>query len=268
MTTSTSNTTETAAFLSLPLPENSDDDRDATEIARRLTGFFTTLAQVTDDLLSSAPYLHAAVYQRIAPVTIPSFTGLALYLEQGICMPDNLPYRVRVYQILRQNDVLTTKIYKLKNEDDVVGAFFKPERIAALEPDKLDEQVGCSLIWTVDTDTFTDANAKPASYRGTTSSGCITQKGTRLQADAELFEGLLVQKDVGYDSDGKQVMGPPPAVIGHKFVKISASAIASQVSPLAATLSPVASKENSLTVALTPLRSDVIPLPVEPFIDW
>jgi hypothetical protein len=97
---------------------------------------------VTNDLLSSAPYLHAAVYQRIAPVALPGMQGVTLYLEQGICIPANRPCRLRVYQILRQNDVLITKIFKLKNEDDVVGAFVKPELIAAIDPDMLDEHVG------------------------------------------------------------------------------------------------------------------------------
>lgn len=213
-----------AKFLSPLLLDKSDFH--AYEIATRLTGLFTTLDQVKQDIVCSASYQHAAVYQRIAPIELPGLAGIALYIEQGVFMPDSPPYRVRVYQItsLDSTDEVISRIFKIKNEQVVVGAFIDPTKLGALSLEELDEQCGCQMKWSYD-----DAADL---YIGVTGTGCITAKGTRLEAEARLSSSVLVQKDVGFDAEGVQVMGPPPAVSGHAFVKLSQSAIATQIVPL------------------------------------
>ncbi len=213
-----------AKFLSPLLLDKSDFH--AYEIASRLTGLFTTLEQVKQDILGSASYQHAAVYQRIAPIELPGLAGIALYIEQGVFMPDSPPYRVRVYQIasLASTGEVVSRIFKIKNEQAVVGAFVDPTKLAALSLEELDEQCGCQMSWN-----YQDAEDL---YIGVTGAGCITAKGTRLEAEARLSKSVLLQKDVGFDTDGVQVMGPPKGVSGHAFAKLSQSAIATQIVPL------------------------------------
>ncbi|MBC7997650.1 MAG: chromophore lyase CpcT/CpeT, partial [Leptolyngbya sp.] len=204
-------------------------DSEIVQLTDCLVGLFSTLDQVNQDLISGAAYLHAAVSIRATRVSLEGLDGVHLYIEQTVCMPDAKPYRVRLYQFLRdENGTIINRIYRLKNEENVVGAFSDSQRLENLDAALLLEECGCHMTWAIEDDHYSGYTGRDGK--------CISRTYKyRMTAEATLTRERLIQLDVGYDgvgieddgsaaSLGNRVMGPPEGVVGHIFKRLSACA--------------------------------------------
>ena len=165
----------------------------AKEVAKRLTGSY----QNTEQAVQPG---YVLVRVTSCPVQVEQ-DGLYLYVEQTAIEFTKKPYRQRVYRIRDLgSEVIESKIFKINNQDDLVGVCERKQRIPMVPKDRL-QDIECAVKLKPVGDVFTGTTGKE---------GCPTSFGGAVRAESEvtLYESGFDAWDRGYNSEGVQVWGP------------------------------------------------------------
>jgi hypothetical protein len=134
-----------------------------------------------------------------------------LYVEQAVSATLDKPYRQRVYKLQYQgNNIYTSDIYTIKNQQKFIGLQSNKDKQALLTPADIELKEGCTVTLLRNGNNYnggTDADKCPSDLRG---AKYATTKIT-------MEEGKLISWDQGFDGTGKQVWGA--TLGGYIFLK-------------------------------------------------
>lgn len=164
-------------------------------------------------------YVHAPVQMHIVPIdeVVPQDgPSQTFYVEQFQADSPDAPYRQRLYVLTRgESGALLDRIYKIDNATDLIGAYANPEKLSALQPDKLRLQDGCDMTFTR---TGPEQWHGEAGQDGTCRS---TYFGALLHSRVDLDPNYLVSLDQGRSRSGGLIFGPNDDAGGYAFEKRS-----------------------------------------------
>lgn len=165
------------------------------EVARRLTGSFSSEAQAKEDPAFLDVRLH------MAPIWTSRTDGPWIYVEQAMATALDTPYRQRVYRLVDRGDgAVESLVYELEKPAARVGAWRDPSRFDADSPESLVLRDGCSIVL---------ERAGEAWIGSTNERDCESSlRGARFAtSEVVLLEQGLDTWDRGFDAEGKQVWG-------------------------------------------------------------
>ena len=165
------------------------------EVARRLTGSFSSEAQAKEDPAFLDVRLH------MAPIWTSRTDGPWIYVEQAMATALDKPYRQRIYRLVDRGDgAVESLVYELENPAERVGAWRDPSRFDADSPESLVLRDGCSIVL---------EPAGEAWIGSTNDRDCESSlRGARYAtSEVVLLEQGLDTWDRGFDAEGKQVWG-------------------------------------------------------------
>lgn len=179
---------------------------DLAVLAAWLSGSFSSAAQAAQD------DEFRDIRLQVAPIWRERADGPWLYVEQAAATSLEAPYRQRVYHLVAHDDgSLESVVYALPHPERVVGAWRRPELLAHLTPDGLEERTGCSIRLRRRADgSFvgrTGERSCPSDLRG----------ASHATSEVTVTAGQLVSWDRGFDADGQQVWGAETG--GYRFVR-------------------------------------------------
>ncbi|HEY9844724.1 MAG TPA: chromophore lyase CpcT/CpeT, partial [Candidatus Caenarcaniphilales bacterium] len=118
---------------------------DVTTLGRWMAADFSNQEQAFEN-----PPFFAHIRVCMRPLPLNLLSGLSLYVEQAYDYLLNQPYRVRVLELLPEDDHIEIKNYTLQQPSCFYGASRDPHRLQALKADQLVDLPGCNLIveWT------------------------------------------------------------------------------------------------------------------------
>jgi hypothetical protein len=164
---------------------------DIATLARWMAADFSNQAQVFEN---PAFYAHIRVCMRPLPPSVLS--GVGFLVEQAYDYTLNDPYRLRVLNLVTENDKIVIENYTVKEEKDFFGASRDLDKLQTLTSDRLEKMPGCNMIveWT------------GKSFRGYVEpgKGCIVvRKGkkTYLDSEFEIDGEQFISWDRGRDPD-------------------------------------------------------------------
>jgi len=137
--------------------------------------------------------------------------GHYLYVEQAIATAQDKPYRVRIYQLEKTPEGVSSKIYKIPNEKEFIGHYKSPELFNKISPSDLEEREGCTVYLKKDSS---------GNYSGSTDTDkCKSSlRGASYATSIVSFNGKRIESwDQGFDSSGTQVWGATEG--GYIFIK-------------------------------------------------
>ena len=171
-------------------------DVELNELVEALSGHFTSRAQ------SERDEEFFAIQMILTPIWQDREDGHWLYVEQATEARPEAPYRQRIYQVMRSEQVFVSHVYELGgNPKDWIGAHADPSRFDALQPKDLVLREGCSV--------FLTRTAPGTFVGGTRGQGCLSDWGEASYATSEVHvhPGGITSWDRGYQSDGEQAWG-------------------------------------------------------------
>lgn len=139
--------------------------------------------------------------------------GYFLYVEQALFDKQDLPYRVRVYQLTKgENNEIISEIFTLKNEKDWVGSWKNPARLEQLQPTDLEHKSGCGVVL---------KKTRKNTYAGQTGDKTCPSElrgASYTSSKVVINPKMMVSWDQGYNAAGEQVWGASKG--GYIFDKI------------------------------------------------
>ena len=120
----------------------------ATDVSTLLKWMAADLSNQAQAIENPPFFAHIRVCMR--PLPSGFLSGSCLYLEQAYDFMLGQPYRVRVLHFLPQADHILLENYSFKEQDTVIGAARKPEKLTTLTADQLEKMPGCDMTvrWT------------------------------------------------------------------------------------------------------------------------
>jgi hypothetical protein len=183
-----------------------DSPRRVEEVARRLTGSFSSAEQARRDTSFFDIRLH------IVPIWPGRKDGRWFYVEQAMASRPDRPYRQRVYRIgAADGGAVESAVFTLASPLRFAGAWRDRSPLAALTPDSLDTRDGCSV--------FLARTITGDFQGGTRGKDCASDLRGASYATSEvtLFRDRMVTLDRGFDAAGVQVWGSTKG--GYEFVR-------------------------------------------------
>ena len=118
---------------------------DVSTLLKWMAADFSNQAQAIEN-----PPFFAHIRVCMRPLPSGVLSGSCLYLEQAYDFMLGQPYRVRVLHFLPQEDHILLENYSFKEQDTVIGAARKPEKLTTLTADQLEKMPGCDMTvrWT------------------------------------------------------------------------------------------------------------------------
>ena len=118
---------------------------DVSTLLKWMAADFSNQAQAIEN-----PPFFAHIRVCMRPLPSGFLSGSCLYLEQAYDFMLGQPYRVRVLHFLPQADHILLENYSFKEQDTVIGAARKPEKLTTLTADQLEKMPGCDMTvrWT------------------------------------------------------------------------------------------------------------------------
>ena len=118
---------------------------DVSTLLKWIAADFSNQAQAIEN-----PPFFAHIRVCMRPLPSGFLSGSCLYLEQAYDFMLGQPYRVRVLHFLPQADHILLENYSCKEQDTVIGAARKPEKLTTLTADQLEKMPGCDMTvrWT------------------------------------------------------------------------------------------------------------------------
>jgi len=118
---------------------------DVSTLLKWMAADFSNQAQAIEN-----PPFFAHIRVCMRPLPSGFLSGSSLYLEQAYDFMLGQPYRVRVLHFLPQADHILLENYSFKEQDTVIGAARKPEKLTTLTADQLEKMPGCDMTvcWT------------------------------------------------------------------------------------------------------------------------
>jgi hypothetical protein len=165
------------------------------ELARRLTGSFSSAAQAAADTSYFDIRLH------VLPIWPDDRSCRWLYVEQATAAALERPYRQRVYRLTaREDGSLVSEVFELADPARFAGAWRSEAPLSEVSPDSLLPRAGCDVVVRLVDDVFSG---------GTEGSGCASSLRGASYATSEvrLFPDHLETWDRGFDAEDKQVWG-------------------------------------------------------------
>ena len=128
--------------------------------------------------------------------------GNYLYVEQAMNSAQDRPYRQRIYEVKRHDDVsFSSTIYTLPNDSLWVGKWREPGAFDRLTPDSLELRKGCDVfLKRIGEKNFkgeTEIYSCKSSLRG----------ATYATSEVEIFADRIISWDRGFDAEGNHVWG-------------------------------------------------------------
>ncbi len=114
---------------------------DVLTLARWMAADFSNQAQAFEN---PPFYAHIRVCMRPLPPGIVS--GLGFYVEQAYDYLLTVPYRVRVLELVTNQERIEIKNYTLKDEKKFYGAARHPSQLKPMQPTDLELLSGCNMI--------------------------------------------------------------------------------------------------------------------------
>lgn len=114
---------------------------DVSTLARWMAGDFSNQAQAFEN-----PPFFAHIRVCMRPISIELNSGISLYLEQAYDYSLMNPYRVRVLNLVPQENYISLRNYKLNNTESFEVAARDPESLKQLSIDDLELMEGCNMI--------------------------------------------------------------------------------------------------------------------------
>lgn len=182
----------------------------AEELTRWLTGSMDSKGQSEENV----SYFDVTV--STCRAVVDGLPGEFLYLEQAITASIDAPYRVRLVQILPNNELGTIEVinYGLAEEASLLGSCKTSEALLRLTQD----QVGAEKCRLYMAKQFDEAG-NPI-YKGSTpEEGCVNKArgASMVTAEVTLTPSSMDSWDRGWDDNGRQVWG---AILGpYRFKK-------------------------------------------------
>jgi len=190
------------------IDENSDSiyselsytpSKELLKLTQWLTGYFSS-AQQAD---TSSDKYHVDVRLRMRQIWPDSTNGIWIYVEQAYADDTLNPYRQRIYKLYEENGQIVDNIFGIADDSLYVMAWQKPELLNNLTYKDLLPKTNCGLVfsWNEQNDCFegsTSGNDCGAGIPGV----------TYITSESEIYNNKFTSWDLGYDKNGKVVMGP------------------------------------------------------------
>lgn len=164
---------------------------DTAALARWMAADFSNQEQAFEN-----PPFFAHIRVCMRPLPSELLSGVSLYVEQAYDYALNSPYRVRVLELIPENDHIKIKNYTVQQEEVFHGASRHPDRLKVLKLDQLVELPGCDHIaeWT------------GHSFKGRVEPGkacMVVRKGktTYLDSNFEIDDQKFISHDRGRDPE-------------------------------------------------------------------
>lgn len=189
-------------------------DKEVRKLARWMEGDFTTIAQVAADNRQNTKYRHVLATMHLRQVEVKNLAGITLYAEQSLAQSPDRPYRQRVYQITRnEKGEIVNRIYKIKNQSELIGAYDNPKLLAGIKPENLSTDPGCEVVW---------RQKKKNYYQGSAGANkeCRSNYGGAngyTVSEITLTSSSIISLDRSFDEKGVQQWGPPDGTGEHLF---------------------------------------------------
>lgn len=167
---------------------------DFQELSRWMTGSFNSSAQAAED--SS----YFSIGLEMHPIWTDRTDGKWIYVEQAVVGKEDKPYRQRVYQLLDQDSVFISMIYKLPNPKLYINQFGNTALFRTLSPETLKLKKGCEVVLRKDGDEYiggTDIGSCSSTMRG----------ATYATSEVTVNKDQMISWDRGFDGMGEQVWG-------------------------------------------------------------
>jgi len=123
-----------------------------------------------------------------------------IYVEQSVAGSEDKPYRQRIYQVIDQDSVFISNIFKIPSHEKFVNQFGNKVIFEMLDPSDLIMLRGCGVTLKAN-DTFftgsTGIKTCPSELRG----------AVYATSNVLVSEKQLISWDRGFNSDGEQVWG-------------------------------------------------------------
>ena len=118
---------------------------DVHTLVRWMAADFSNQAQAFEN-----PPLFAHIRICMRPLPPALMTGLSLFLEQAYDYMLDAPYRIRVLNLLPQQDHILLENYILRDPEKFLGAARNPDQLTTLTLADLEKMAGCDMIveWT------------------------------------------------------------------------------------------------------------------------
>ncbi len=169
---------------------------DVATLARWMAADFSNQEQAFEN----PPFFaHIRVCMRPLPPSLMG--GLSLYLEQAYDLALDQPYRSRVLKLVPQDDHIQVENYEVEGVEAFHGATRQPERLQALDAQKIHLLPGCTFITT-----WTGSSFKATIEPGKGCKVIRKEKTTYLDSEFEVFENRLVSLDRGRDYDTNELI--------------------------------------------------------------
>ncbi len=172
-----------------------------------MTGYFSSRALAD----TSSDKYHVDVRLRMRQIWKNKNNGYWIYVEQAYASDTANPYRQRVYRIYEENSVIKDEIYSITNDSLYVYGWKKPEIFDSLTLNDLalKEKCGVTFKWDSTNNGFTaktNGNRCKAAIPGV----------SYITSESEIYKERMLSWDLGYNDDGKIVMGPESPYIFEK----------------------------------------------------
>ena len=185
------------ACCGTPTPQAPPKDVTLAQLAKLMSGHFSSAAQATED------ESYFDIRLAMVPMWQERDDGPWLYVEQAVAQALERPYRQRVYRLRRIADGLyESRVYGFPEPKSRAGAWKKEAPLADLSPDDLEEKDGCGVVLRLGEDgTFAG---------GTLGMACRNTFGGAAYATSfvTIFKDRIEAWDRGYDAANKPVWGP------------------------------------------------------------
>jgi CpeT/CpcT family (DUF1001) len=167
---------------------------DIATLARWMAADFSNQEQAFEN-----PPFFAHIRVCMRPLPADLWGGAGLFLEQAYDLALDQPYRLRVLKFVPDDDRIDLENYKLKSEEQFLGAARDLDRLHLLKIDDLEKLPGCDM-----TVTWTGQSFKGVIKPGKACIVVRNGKTTYLDNEFEIDAEKLISYDRGRDPETDQ----------------------------------------------------------------
>lgn len=169
---------------------------DVSTLVRWMAADFSNQAQAFEN-----PPLYAHIRVCMRPLPLALMGAPSLYLEQAYDIALDQPYRARILRFVVHEKHIEVENHEIENQEAFHGASRTPERLAALDPNKIRKLPCCSFVAT-----WTGTGFKAVIEPG---KGCMVYRKDRqtyLDSEFEVSDRGLISLDRGRDPETDELV--------------------------------------------------------------
>ncbi len=192
-------------------PNNRDKQEHEAQIEKLvdwMTGYFSSQSLAD----TSSDKYHVDVRLRMRQIWNNRTDGYWIYVEQAYASDTANPYRQRIYRIYEENSVIKDEIYGIANDSLYIFGWRNPEVFDSLSVEDISLKKACGVVfnWDSAASKFTAQTSGQACNAAIPGVSYITSK-------SEIYPEKMLSWDLGFNDDGKIVMGPESPYIFEKL---------------------------------------------------